>query len=60
MTITALKPFIPSGKDFALAKRFFCDLGFVVNWEGEGLLELQLGAAVFCFKTSTTRPCKRT
>ena len=47
MTITALKPFIPSGKDFVLAKSFFCDLGFVINWQGEGLAELQLGAAVF-------------
>jgi hypothetical protein len=27
MTISALKPFIPSGKDFATARRFFVDLG---------------------------------
>jgi hypothetical protein len=47
MTITALKPFIPSGKDFAAARSFFVDLGFTVNWEGQGLAELQLGAAVF-------------
>ncbi len=47
VTITALKPFIPSGKDFAAAKNFFRDLGFVVNWEAPGLLELQLGSAVF-------------
>jgi hypothetical protein len=46
-TITSLKPFIPSGKDFAAARSFFLDLGFVVNWEAAGLLELQLGAAVF-------------
>ncbi|WP_275899171.1 hypothetical protein [Pyxidicoccus caerfyrddinensis] len=26
MTITALKPFIPSGKDFAAARSFFVDL----------------------------------
>ena len=47
MTITALKPFIPSGKDFATARRFFMDLGFSVNWEGGGYAELQLGSAVF-------------
>ncbi len=47
MTISALKPFIPSGPDFAAAKRFFVDLGFAVNWESPGLAELQLGSAVF-------------
>ena len=47
MTITCLKPFIPSGKDFAAAKSFFLDLGFVANWEAPGLVELQLGSAVF-------------
>ena len=47
MTITALKPFVPSGKDFAQAKSFFTDLGFTVNWEVDGLAELVLGAAVF-------------
>lgn len=46
-TITQLKPFIPSGKDFATARQFFVDLGCVVNWEAAGLAELQLGAAVF-------------
>lgn len=46
-TITHLKPFIPSGADFRLARSFFVDLGFVVNWETAGLAELQLGAAVF-------------
>ena len=47
MTMSALKPFIPSGRDFPVAKRFFLDLGFRVNWEGAGLAELQLGSAVF-------------
>jgi uncharacterized glyoxalase superfamily protein PhnB len=47
MTISSLKPFIPSGKDFALARSFFRDLGFVVNWEAAGLAELQLGEGVF-------------
>lgn len=47
MTLSAIKPFIPSGRDFAVSKRFFLDLGFVVNWEADGYAELQLGAAVF-------------
>jgi len=47
MRLTALKPFVPSGKDFELAKAFFTDLGFVVNWEGGGYAELQFGSAAF-------------
>jgi len=47
VSIVALKPFIPSGKDFAAAKRFFQDLGFAVIWENGGYAELQLGAAAF-------------
>lgn len=47
MSILALKPFIPSGSDFEAAKAFFRDLGFVVNWENEGLAELRLGGATF-------------
>lgn len=46
-SIRALKPFIPSGPDFAAAKAFFRDLGFAVIWEVEGLAELQLGGAAF-------------
>ena len=47
MSLSSLKPFIPSGPDFESAKSFFSDLGFTVNWETEGLAELQLGKAVF-------------
>jgi uncharacterized glyoxalase superfamily protein PhnB len=47
MSIRALKPFIPSGRDFGAARAFFRDLGFTENWEGEGLVELQLGGATF-------------
>jgi len=42
-----LKPFIPSGADFAKAKAFFQDLGFHVDWEGAGLAQLSLGGVVF-------------
>jgi uncharacterized glyoxalase superfamily protein PhnB len=47
MNLTALKPFVPSGKDFGLAKSFFVDLGFKVNWEAAKYAELQLGSVVF-------------
>jgi uncharacterized glyoxalase superfamily protein PhnB len=42
-----LKPFIPSGRDFARSKAFFRDLGFELRWEVEGLAEFSLGGAVF-------------
>jgi len=47
MQLSALKPFIPSGKNFEAAKAFFKDLGFAVNWEAPGYAELQLGSAAF-------------
>lgn len=47
MRLRALKPFIPSGPDFAKAKAFFRDLGFEVRWEAEGLAELTFGDVVF-------------
>jgi hypothetical protein len=45
--VRELKPFIPSGPDFARAKAFFLDLGFELRWEVEGLAELALGGAAF-------------
>ena len=47
MKLTALKPFVPSGKSFDAAKSFFRELGFTVSWEAPGYAELQLGAAAF-------------
>ncbi|NJN47227.1 MAG: hypothetical protein HC808_12915 [Candidatus Competibacteraceae bacterium] len=44
---TQLRPFIPSGKDFHYSKNFSMALGFHINWEGDGIAELQWGAAVF-------------
>ena len=46
MHIRQLKPFIPSGLDFAKSKAFFQDIGFELNWEGDGLAQLTLGGAV--------------
>lgn len=42
-----LKPFIPSGADFATSRAFFVDLGFDVDWEVQGLAQLSLGDTVF-------------
>lgn len=53
--IKSMKPFVPSGADYSLARSFFLDLGFVVNWESEGLAELQLGAAVFLLQDFENR-----
>ena len=47
MKVRELKPFIPSGPDFAKSKAFFRDLGFAIKWEVEGLAELTLGGATF-------------
>jgi catechol 2,3-dioxygenase-like lactoylglutathione lyase family enzyme len=38
-----MKVFVPA-KDFALSKRFYRALGFVQNWEGGALAEIELGA----------------
>ncbi|MES2623879.1 MAG: hypothetical protein V4628_01250 [Pseudomonadota bacterium] len=47
MKLSNLRPFVPSGKDYALAKAFFLDIGFVDNWSDEALCELQFGDAKF-------------
>jgi hypothetical protein len=36
-----VKPFIPA-KDFPLSKEFYCELGWQLNWESDGLAELEL------------------
>ena len=33
MKFLSLEPFVPSGKDFEGAKKFFQQLGFLVNWD---------------------------
>jgi uncharacterized glyoxalase superfamily protein PhnB len=47
MQLQSLKPFIPSGPDFAVAKAFFQDLGFKLQWEAPGLAEFCLGGVAF-------------
>lgn len=55
MQIHSLKPFIPSGSDFARSKAFFQDLGFELKWEVEGLAELALGGAAFLLQDFDNR-----
>ena len=43
----ALTTFVPSGADFALALRFFKELGFEKLWEHDGLAGLRFGGASF-------------
>ncbi len=47
MKLSNLRPFVPSGENFALAKAFFLDIGFVQNWGDNSLCELQFGDVKF-------------
>ena len=40
MKLTSLKPFVPSGKGFSIAKSFFPDIGFTENSENDDTCEL--------------------
>ena len=44
---TGLYPFVPSGRDFAAALAFFSELGFVAEWQHDGLAGLRFGGAYF-------------
>jgi catechol 2,3-dioxygenase-like lactoylglutathione lyase family enzyme len=43
----AIVPFVPSGADYDLARRFFADLGFVEVWENDGYAGFRNGGAEF-------------
>lgn len=47
MALRQLKPFIPSGRDYARSRSFFLDLGFEIRWEMEGLAEFTSGPVSF-------------
>ena len=36
MKFLSLQPFVPSGSNFQLAKEFFVELGFTMNWDMGG------------------------
>lgn len=44
---TSIEPFIPSGKDYDLARRFFSELGFVEQWENNGIAGFAAGNCRF-------------
>ena len=47
LRIKEIMPFVPSGKDFALALRFFQDLGFAIAWKSDELAILTKDACRF-------------
>ncbi|WP_274366240.1 hypothetical protein [Paenibacillus thermotolerans] len=47
MKTTALRPFVPSGKDYALAQRFFVDLGFDKVYSDDELSLFRMGEQEF-------------
>ena len=46
-TAKSLYPFVPSGRDFAVAVAFFNELGFETVWKDGGLAGLRFGGAYF-------------
>ena len=48
--VTDLKTFVPA-KDAELSKRFYTDLGFVINWSNDQIAELQIGSFRFLLQT---------
>ena len=55
MSLSSLRPFVPSGDDFQTAKQFFQTIGFEVNWEAEGVCELQMGEVTFLLQDFANR-----
>jgi catechol 2,3-dioxygenase-like lactoylglutathione lyase family enzyme len=46
MQTIEIKAFVPA-RDFALSLRFYQDLGFTVEWSGDGMAYLQAGGSAF-------------
>jgi hypothetical protein len=42
-----LKPFVPSGADYALAQRFFKELGFELGYADDGISVFRIGEVEF-------------
>jgi hypothetical protein len=47
MRATALYPFVPSGPAYERSIAFFAELGFVKEWQHDGLAGLRFGGAYF-------------
>ena len=48
--VTDLKAFVPA-KDAQLARQFYTDLGFTINWSNDQIAELQIGSFRFLLQT---------
>jgi len=48
--VVSLRAFVPA-KDPVLSKKFYSDLGFTINWSGDGVAELQIGSFRFLLQT---------
>ena len=47
MQFLSLKPFVPSGSNFELAKAFFIELGFNLAWDDSGYAGFENGSSQF-------------
>ena len=57
---SSLMPFIPCGKDYAVSRRPFADLGFEELWESGAMRATRTGKPSSFFRTSGTMPSLRT
>ena len=55
MTASNLRPFVPSGEDFELAKRFFAAIGFETEFDTGDVVGLRLGDAQFLLQRFCNR-----
>jgi catechol 2,3-dioxygenase-like lactoylglutathione lyase family enzyme len=47
LTTLALRPFVPSGKEYDASRRLFRELGFEETWENDGYAGFRNGAVQF-------------
>ena len=55
MKATKLRPFIPSGQDYALAQRFYEELGFEKVYSDDGLSIFRMGEQEFFLQNFQNR-----
>lgn len=55
LRVRALRPFVPSGKDFEESRRLFRELGFEEEWAGDGYAGLRNGDARFILQKFDVR-----
>jgi len=55
MKFLSLQPFVPSGENFEASKQLFIELGFKVNWDGDGYAGLEKDGCKFILQHFTNR-----